>query len=292
MRLMSFKLRGRDSWGVVRGEAVSDCVHLYPTLRAFIASPDFPRREQLMHATGPDYPLERVEFRPVIPDPEKIVCLVRNYLDHHQEIVASGLQREVATFPPIFLRYARTQVGHRQPIIRPVVSDSLDWEVELAVIIGRGGRHIKEADAMAHVAGYAVYNDASVREYQFHAKQIAAGKNFDGTGSFGPWMVTVDEVSDPHDLNLQTRLNGVVMQSSNTKHMIFKIPQIIEYASRIFELLPGDVLVTGTPSGVGFSRNPPVYMKNGDLVEVEVDRVGLLRNSIVDEVMPSVGACS
>jgi 2-keto-4-pentenoate hydratase/2-oxohepta-3-ene-1,7-dioic acid hydratase in catechol pathway len=261
-------------------------------LRTF-APPEFSRRDQILSIVkGALIPLDQVEYRPVIPDPEKIVCLVRNYFDHHQEVISSGIAREMATFPPIFLRYARTQVGHEQPIIRPIVSDSLDWEVELAAIVGRRGRHIKEADAMTYVAGYAVYNDASVREYQFHAKQIAAGKNFDGTGAFGPWMVTVDELVDPHDLDLQACLNGGVMQSSNTKHMIFKIPQIIEYASRIFELVPGDVLVTGTPAGVGFTRKPPIYLKRGDLIEAAVAGIGVLRNSIVDEVMSDVGEVS
>lgn len=283
MKLMSFKQGERTTWGVVRGDSVSDCGRLCATLREFIASPDFARRDAVLSGFDGAIPLSRVEFRPVIPDPEKIVCLVRNYLEHHHEVAAAGAQVSLAEHPPIFLRYARSQVAHEQSIIRPSASEQLDWEGELAVILGKAGRHIPEADAMSHVAGYAVYNDASVREYQFHAKQIAAGKNFDGTGAFGPWMITADEVPDPHSLDIETRLNGAVMQSSNTRHMIFRIPRIIEYASRIFELLPGDVLVTGTPAGVGFSRNPPLFMKHGDIVEVEVAKVGLLRNTVVNE---------
>ncbi len=170
-----------------------------------------------------------------------------------------------------------------EPIIRPRVSAQLDWEGELAVVIGTKGRHIPEERAMDHVAGYAVYNDASIREYQFHAKQIAAGKNFDGTGGFGPCMVTKDEVPDPENLAITTRLNGSVMQSANTGQMIFKIPRLIHYASQIFELTPGDVIVTGTPAGVGWSRKPPIFMKQGDVVEVQIERVGLLRNPIADE---------
>jgi 2-keto-4-pentenoate hydratase/2-oxohepta-3-ene-1,7-dioic acid hydratase in catechol pathway len=151
------------------------------------------------------------------------------------------------------------------------------------VIIGRGGRHIAERDAMSHVAGYACYNDASIREWQFHASAIAAGKNFVGTGAFGPWMLTADEIPDPDNLDLEVRLNGEVMQKSNTKMLIFKIPTIINYCSTIFDLVPGDVLVTGTPGGVGWSRKPPVFMKHGDVVEVEFEKVGLLRNPVADE---------
>ena len=181
------------------------------------------------------------------------------------------------------MTWPRSQVGHGEPVIKPRVSDQLDWEGELAVILGKGGRHIPEASAMAHVAGYAAYNDASIREFQFHAKQIAAGKNFDGTGPFGPFLVTADEVGDPNVLKLETRLNGETMQSSSTEHMIFKIPRLINYASQVFELLPGDVLVTGTPAGVGWSRKPPIFMKQGDVVEVEIEKVGLLRNPVVNE---------
>lgn len=283
MKLVSFRHGDRAAWGVVVADAVLDLSSVQPSLRHFIASADFARRADLVTRGAPTLPLREVRYLPVIPDPDKIVCVVRNYLDHHQEAVSAGLQVTLAEFPPIFLRYARSQVGHGEPIIRPRVSVQLDWEGELAVIIGKRGRHIAEADAMAHVAGYSVYNDASIREFQFHAKQIAAGKNFDGTGAFGPCMVTCDEVMDPDNLTLETRLNGDVMQSSSTRHMIFKIPRLINYASQIFELLPGDVLVTGTPSGVGWSRKPPVFMKAGDVVEVEIEKVGLLRNPIVDE---------
>jgi 2-keto-4-pentenoate hydratase/2-oxohepta-3-ene-1,7-dioic acid hydratase in catechol pathway len=284
MKFLSFRQGTRDSWGVLLENEVLDLGALHPTLRDFIASADFARRNQLLGRAGPKLALTDIRYRPVIPNAEKVVCVVRNYLDHHQEAVSAGLQVTLAEFPPIFLRYARSQVAHREPIIRPRVSVQLDYEGELAVIIGKRGRHIAEAAAMDHVAGYSVYNDASIREYQFHAKQIAAGKNFDGTGAFGPCMVTSDEIPDPHHLVLATRLNDTVMQSSSTEHMIFKIPRLISYASQIFELVPGDVIVTGTPAGVGFSRKPPVFMKHGDVVEVEIAKVGLLRNPIVDEV--------
>jgi 2-keto-4-pentenoate hydratase/2-oxohepta-3-ene-1,7-dioic acid hydratase in catechol pathway len=230
-----------------------------------------------------DHPLSAIRFLPVIPRPEKIVCLVRNYMDHHREVIAAGMQRELSPFPPIFLRVWRSQVGHGEPIVRPKVSHELDWEAELAVIVGRRGRHIAEADAFAHIAGYSCYNDVSVREWQFHAKQIAAGKNFVGTGPFGPWMVTADEIPDPENLKLELRLNGKAEQSSNTRHLIFKIPTIIAYCSTIFDLVPGDVLVTGTPAGVGWSRKPPQFLRAGDVVEVEIEGIGVLRNPVVDE---------
>lgn len=191
--------------------------------------------------------------------PEKIILIARNYLDHHNEAVAAGLKREVTKYPPIFLRVRRSQVGHETPLIRPKVSQELDWEGELAVIIGKTGRHISEKDALGYVAGYSVYNDASVRDWQFHAQQIAAGKNFAGTGAFGPWMVTPDEIGDPSTLKIETRINGQVAQSSSTSHLIFEIPRLIHYMSTIFDLVPGDVIVTGTPSGVGFARKPPPF---------------------------------
>jgi 2-keto-4-pentenoate hydratase/2-oxohepta-3-ene-1,7-dioic acid hydratase in catechol pathway len=227
--------------------------------------------------------LNEINFLPVIPRPEKIVCAVRNYLDHHNEAVAFGMKREITEFPPIFLRVWRSQVAHNAPVVRPKVSDNLDWEGELAVVIGKGGRHISQADAWNHVAGYSIYNDVSVRDWQRHAQQIASGKNFVGTGPFGPWLVTSDELGDPTNLKLETRVNGETVQSSNTSMLIFSIPRLIEYSSTIFDLVPGDVIATGTPAGVGFTRKPPVFLKPGDVVEVEIENIGVLRNPVVDE---------
>jgi 2-keto-4-pentenoate hydratase/2-oxohepta-3-ene-1,7-dioic acid hydratase in catechol pathway len=287
MKLLSFLRDGKESWGAVTGDSVIDLGKAmggrYPQLQDFIASPEFLQRDKIVAGLPADVALSQIQFLPVIPRPEKIICLVRNYLDHHQEVVAAGMQRELANFPPIFLRVWRSQIGHDQPIIRPKVSIELDWEAELAVIIGKTGRHISEATAMDYVAGYSCYNDVSVREWQFHAKQIAAGKNFVGTGPFGPWMVTTDEVPDPTNLKLELRVNGKTEQSSNTKYLIFKIPTIISYCSAIFDLSPGDVLVTGTPGGVGWSRKPPKFLKAGDAVDVEIERIGILRNPVIDE---------
>jgi 2-keto-4-pentenoate hydratase/2-oxohepta-3-ene-1,7-dioic acid hydratase in catechol pathway len=283
MKLISYKHAGRETWGAVSGDRVLDLAAAsgIATLAEFIASPSFPDRDALASGAASGPRLADVELLPVIPRPEKIVCAVRNYMDHHQEVLAAGMQRELAEFPPIFLRVWRSQVAHDQPIVRPSVSESLDWEGELAVVIGKAGRDIPEADAWEHVAGYSCYNDASVREWQFHAKQIASGKNFEGTGAFGPWLVTADEIEPGRKLDIQTRLNGEVVQSSDTGNMIFPIPRLINYASTIFTLVPGDVIVTGTPAGVGWSKKPPRFMQPGDVVEVEVEGIGVLRNPVV-----------
>ncbi len=283
MKLLSYKLGALESWGAVVGTGVVDLAGPTgcATLADFIASPKYAERETFVSGKRADVQLREVEYLPVITRPEKIICAVRNYMDHHQEVLAAGMHRELSEFPPIFLRVWRSQVAHDQPIVRPRVSESLDWEGELAVIIGEGGRDIADADAWKHVAGYSIYNDASVREWQFHAKQIASGKNFESTGAFGPWMVTADEIEPGRQLKLETRLNGAVVQSSHTGHMIFPIPRLISYASTIFTLAPGDVIVTGTPAGVGWSKKPPLFMKPGDVVEVEIEAVGALRNPIV-----------
>ena len=289
MKLLSFSHQGRESWGAVVGNGIIDLCEVlggkYPLLQDFIGSPDFERRDELLQGREADLSFSEVTHLPVITRPEKIVLLVRNYMDHHNEVVAAGLKREIPKFPPLFLRVWRSQTGHGTAIIRPSISNELDWEGELAVVIGKGGRHIAESDALSHVAGYACYNDASVREWQFHAQQIAAGKNFVGTGGFGPWMVTADEIPDPSNLKLETRLNGEVMQSSNTNNMIFALPRLINYISTIFDLVPGDVIVTGTPAGTGWTLKPPRFLMPSDIVEVEIEKIGVLRNSVADELV-------
>jgi 2-keto-4-pentenoate hydratase/2-oxohepta-3-ene-1,7-dioic acid hydratase in catechol pathway len=286
VKLLSFKQDGRDTWGVVVDDGVADLAKrtAYPTLDAFIGSADYARRDAICAGARAEVPLAGLAYLPVIPRPEKIVCAVRNYMDHHKEALAAGLKRELSAFPPIFLRVWRSQVAHGQPIVRPTVSDSLDWEGELAVIIGKAGRCVPAEKAFDYVAGYSIYNDASIREFQFHANQIAAGKNFESTGAFGPWMVTADEIAPDRPLKLETRLNGESMQRGKTDDMIFPISQLIAYASTIVTLVPGDVIVTGTPSGVGFSRKPPRFMAPGDIVEVEIEAIGTLSNPIAQQV--------
>ena len=284
MKLVSYLHQGRESYGAAVGDSVVNLSRARPqepALADYIASGAY--LQAAGHAKGQpvDGKLTDIHYLPVIPRPEKIVCAVRNYMDHHQEVLAAGMHRELSEQPPIFLRVWRSQVGHNQPMINPKVSDSLDWEGELAVIIGKPGRNIPLDQAYDHVAGYACYNDGSVREWQFHAKQIASGKNFEATGGFGPWMVTADEIAPGRQLKLETRLNGVVEQTSHTGHMIFDIPTLINYASTIFTLVPGDVIATGTPAGVGWSRKPPKVMRAGDVVEVEIEGIGTLRNPVV-----------
>ena len=286
MKLLSFIHHGRETFGAVVGTDVFDLGAIMPKhhgLVDYIASEDYLKAKEHIQGRQADLKLADVKYLPVIPKPEKIICAVRNYMDHHQEVLAAGMHRELSEQPPIFLRVWRSQCAHNEPIVLPKVSDSLDWEGELAVIIGKGGRNIPESEAFEHVAGYACYNDGSIREWQFHAKQIASGKNFESTGGFGPWMVTADEIEPARALKLEVRLNGEVVQSSHTGHMIFSIAKLIQYSSTIFTLSPGDVIATGTPAGVGWSRKPPRFMKAGDVCEVEIESVGTLINPIVDQ---------
>ena len=288
MKLLSFIGANGPTWGAVVGH--DDVIDLgkempqHANLAAYIGSGDYLKAEDHVVGKTPAAKLSQITFLPVIPEPEKIVCAVRNYMDHHQEVLAAGMHRELSEEPPIFLRVWRSQVAHNQPIICPNVSGSLDWEGELAVIIGKPGRFIKEEDAFDHVAGYSCYNDGSIREWQFHAKQIASGKNFESTGGFGPWMVTADEIKPGQTLTLSTRLNGVELQRATTDMMIHSIPRQIAYISTFIPLEAGDVIVSGTPGGVGNKRTPQVFMKPGDVVEIEVDAVGILRNTIKDDV--------
>lgn len=283
MKLLSFKYQNRESWGAIVGDAVADLGAAYPqysTLQAYIAAGRVPEAAADVANVKATIPLSAIAYLPVITQPEKIICAIRNYMDHHKEVVAAGLDRELSSHPPIFLRVWRSQCGHGQPILRPDCSDSLDWEGELAVIIGKPGRNIPVERAHEHIAGYSVYNDASIREWQFHAKSICAGKNFESTGAFGPWMVTADEIDPKRELWLKTWLNGQQMQSTTTANMIFSVAQQIEYASTIFTLMPGDVIVTGTPGGVGWSAKPPRFMVPGDVIEVEIEAIGRLRNTV------------
>jgi 2-keto-4-pentenoate hydratase/2-oxohepta-3-ene-1,7-dioic acid hydratase in catechol pathway len=229
-------------------------------------------------ALGASYALGDVVLLPVIPNPAKIICVGHNYESHVQE---TG--RAKADYPSIFTRFANTLIGHGQPIVRPRVSTQLDFEGELAVVIGRAGRAIRAEDALGHVAGYACFNDASIRDWQWHTGQFTPGKNFPATGAFGPWLVTPDEVNDLASTRVTTRLNGQVVQDQPIGDMIFPIPRIIAYVSTFTTLMPGDVIATGTPGGVGARRTPPLWMKSGDKIEVEIGAVGRLTNRVIDE---------
>jgi acylpyruvate hydrolase len=220
-----------------------------------------------------------IAYRPPFANPSKIICIGLNYADHSAE---SGFVQP--TYPTVFARFASSMIGHQDPIIRPKASIQLDYEGELVAVLGRGGRHIAEADALSHVAGYSIFNDGSVRDYQTKAPQWTIGKNFDGTGAFGPVFVTSDELPPGGTgLKIQTRLNGQVMQSASTSDMIFGVARLIAILSEAITLSAGDIIVSGTPSGVGMARKPPIFMKAGDVCEVEIEGLGILRNPIADE---------
>jgi len=284
MKLLSFQHpNGHPSYGAVHGDAVIDLGRRLgaagaPTLRALLATGQLETARRLLAEATPDLPLAGLVFAPVIPDPEKIICVGLNYHDH---VAETG--RTVTEHPALFARYPSSQVGHLQPMVKPKASDSYDYEGELAVIIGQTGRHIVADRALDHVAGYACYNEGSIRDWQRHTSQFLAGKSFHHSGSFGPWLVTADEIPDPSRLTLATRLNGKEVQHTTTDLLITPVPQLIAYISTIFPLVAGDVIVTGTPGGVGFKRTPPLYMRPGDTVEVEISGIGVLRNPIVAE---------
>lgn len=222
---------------------------------------------------------EALSLLPPCDRPGKIVCLGLNYQEHAREFDA-----QAPSYPAVFARFASSLIGHGQPLVRPRVSDTFDYEGEMAVILGRRGRHIAERDALDHVFGYAVFNDGSLRDYQMRTTQWTVGKNFDGTGAFGPWVVTADELPPGGaGLILETRLNGTVMQHASTSDMVFGVARTIALLSEAMTLEAGDLLVMGTPSGVGYGRKPPVYMKHGDVCEVSIERIGTLRNTVVDE---------
>lgn len=279
MKLCSFQIENQPSYGVVTDSGIVDLGRRLPekTLRDFIAAGDLSCAAALS-VEAADYGFDAVQHDPVIPNPDKIICVGLNY---HAHIGETG--REETRYPVLFARYAGSQIGHDQPLIKPLESDKFDYEGELAVIIGKQCRRVSEADALSVVAGYACYNDASVRDWQKHTHQFMPGKTFHATGPFGPWMVTADEIPDPTKLRLQTRLNGEVMQDTTTDLMVASIPRLISYCSTMLPLLPGDVIVSGTPGGVGARRNPPVFMKNGDLCEIEISEIGVLRNRVKSE---------
>lgn len=222
---------------------------------------------------------ERIRFLPPISTASKIICVGLNYADHTKES-----PYEQPKYPTLFSRFNSTLVGHGAPIVRPRVSEQLDYEGELVVVIGKTGRHIAADRALDHAAGYSIFNDASVRDYQFKSPQWTVGKNFDGTGGFGPSFVTADELpAGARGLKLQTRLNGQVVQNATTADMLFDVVTLIHIISEAMTLETGDIIVSGTPAGVGFARKPPLFMKNGDVCEVEIEGLGVLRNPIVDE---------
>jgi len=275
MRFASFVHGNVEGYGRVEGDGVvlpsPEFMSACPTLKAAIAAGALERFE-----ADPDKaPLALADliFAPVIPDPGKIICIGQNYRDH-------GGEDGRPPHPPVFIRFADTQVGHGEPILVPTETEEFELEGELAVIIGRAGRAIPEAEALAHVAGYSVYNDASARDWQRHSNQLTAGKNFPGTGAFGPFLVSADEVPDPQHLEITSRVDGVAHQHGTTADMLFSVAELIAYVSRFTPLSPGDVIASGTPGRTEAGRRPERLLKPGNLVEIEISGVGTLANTL------------
>jgi 2-keto-4-pentenoate hydratase/2-oxohepta-3-ene-1,7-dioic acid hydratase in catechol pathway len=282
MKLLSFEVDGSPKFGAwVNGGVVDLTQRLagkFPDLLSVLQAGALPNAAEALEGAEPDFTLEQITFLPVIPSPPKIICIGVNYEEHRSEI-----GREPTLKPPVFGRFSNSQVGHLGVIPLPPESVKLDYEGEIAVIIGKAGRRISSDQVWEHIAGYAPYNDASVRDWQGHTHQWTPGKNFLHTGGFGPWMSTADEFGKDPELHLSTRLNGLEVQRATSRQMIFSIAELVTYCSTFTQLEPGDVIVTGTPGGVGARRNPQLFMKDGDVVEVEIAEIGVLRNVIATE---------
>jgi acylpyruvate hydrolase len=278
MRFVSWKKDSARGLALRRGK---DLLHLegFDMLSLLYGGKDGLERAVAKAASAPVLDPEGMEYLPALAHPPKIVCVGMNYQDHADE---NKLPPQ--DYPTFFVRFTSSLLGHEQPMIRPSISDTLDFEGELAVVIGKGGRYITKERALDHVWGYALFNDGSVREFQSRGKQWTLGKNFDKTGAFGPELITADELPPgARGLHLETRLNGTVVQSANTSDLIFDVATLISRLSEAATLEVGDVIVTGTPAGIGFFRKPPLYMKPGDVCEVEIEGLGILRNPIADE---------
>ncbi|MFT0171459.1 fumarylacetoacetate hydrolase family protein [Paraburkholderia mimosarum] len=282
MKLVSYRRNGVPEFGAVKEDGVvvlSARLSRVPDLASLLADEVALQEARRIAAQSQvDFPLDTVDLEPVIPRPAKIICVGINYVAH-----AAEAGRTVGKYPVIFHRFAETLLAHGAPLVRPTVSDNFDFEAELAVVIGKGGAHISPEDAMSHVAGYTCFNDASIRDWQFHTHQYGMGKNFRGTGALGPWLVTADEIPDYRQLSIQGVLNGEVLQTGSLSELAFDIPALISYVSQALDWQPGDILATGTPSGIGFKRQPPIFLKPGDKFDVMVPGVGTLSNPVADE---------
>ncbi|WP_336964542.1 fumarylacetoacetate hydrolase family protein [Sphingobium aquiterrae] len=279
MKLINFLHEGRQSFGIVENDIVIDLggeIEGVNSVDQTLAEPQW--LSMARDQSTLSIPLAAITFLPPVLNPRLMAMVGLNYASH---IAETG--REPPKYPSIFTRCTDSVVGHLAPLIRPRVSEKFDYEGELAIVIGKGGRHIAKEDAYEHVAGYTLFNDGSVRDYQRHTIQFFPGKNFWRSGSVGPWIVTRDEAPAPAEMTLTTRLNGAVMQQARLDDLVFGVPELISYLSDVLPLVPGDIIATGTPGGVGAFREPPVWMKPGDRVEVEVCGIGTLVNMIVDE---------
>jgi 2-keto-4-pentenoate hydratase/2-oxohepta-3-ene-1,7-dioic acid hydratase in catechol pathway len=286
MRLIAFQHEGRAALGVRLGENVvaladvvpglpQDPVQALAALGLPAAAPDLAAKLE----AAPRRPLRSVTLLPAVPRPGKIICIGLNYALHAKE----G-NNPIPDYPAVFFRGATSLAAHGEALLRPKASDKFDYEAELAIVIGQRARHLTEAEALTCVAGYTCMNEGSVRDYQRKSGQWTIGKNFDRTGGLGPEIVTPDELPQgPNALRITSRLNGETMQDSHTSDMIFSVPRILAILSEVMTLEPGDVIATGTPSGVGYARKPPVFMRNGDVMEIEIEGIGVLSNPVRDE---------
>ncbi|ODT83872.1 MAG: 2-hydroxyhepta-2,4-diene-1,7-dioate isomerase [Pelagibacterium sp. SCN 64-44] len=283
-RYVSFKGPDGHSFGIVNAAGVIDLRRRnpqWPNLKAVIADGALSGLADDLEGVAPDYPLEAITYDIPLAAPEKIICVGVNFPDRNAEYKDG---QAAPAYPSLFVRFPGSFVGHGQPLIRPRESEQLDYEGEIALVIGKAGRRISEAEALDHVAALTLCNEGSVRDWMRHAKfNVTQGKNFDRSGALGPWLIPFESEAQIADIALETRVNGEMRQSDRTSRMTFSFRRIIAYVSTFTTLKPGDIIVTGTPTGAGARLEPPVWLKPGDVVEVEAEGIGILRNSIADE---------
>ena len=283
MKFISFNHNNTEKFGIIENNVITDLtgkISDAKSLKELIKVKKINDAKEYAKNNPGNISPNEIHYSPVIPNPGKIICVGLNYSEHVKET-----NRTIEENPVIFHRFPESQTSHLQPIQRPTVSESLDFEGEMAVIMDEAGKHIKTEDALKYIVGFSCYNESTVRDWQRHTRQFGMGKNFEKTGSFGPHMVLAEDIQDYKSLTIETRLNGDVMQNAKLSQLIFDIPILISYVSKAMAWRAGDVLVTGTPGGVGFKRNPPVFMKPGDDVEVEITDIGVLSNTIKDEII-------
>ena len=284
-RIATFAINGSARYGAVTDRGIVDLsarwVKEFPTLREVVAAGALTRLVEQAAGLAADYAIDAVTWLPPIPAPEKIICIGVNYPDRNAEYKDGS---DAPKYPSMFLRTPRSFVGHNTPLVRPTASAQLDYEGELVLVIGKAGRHIPESAALEHIAAITLCNEGTIRDWVRHAKfNVTQGKNFDSTGSLGPWLVPYVNETQIADVRLTTRVNGETRQDDRTSRLIFGFRYLINYISTFTTLVPGDVIVTGTPTGAGARFDPPRYLKPGDLIEVEAENVGVLRNSVIDE---------
>jgi 2-keto-4-pentenoate hydratase/2-oxohepta-3-ene-1,7-dioic acid hydratase in catechol pathway len=287
-RFLSFNYQGKSSYGLVQGDGVVSLsarhAKIWPTLREVIEAGALVRLAEESNGLTSDFALADIRFEIPIPAPEKIICVGVNFPDRNEEYKDGQVAQ---SNPSLFIRYPRSFVGHDQFLVRPPESPQLDYEGEIVIVIGKGGRRITERDALSHIAGLSLCNEGTIRDWVRHAKfNVTQGKNFDKTGSIGPWLVPYTDESQLADITLTTRVNGELRQEDRTSRMIFSFRKIINYISTFTTLVPGDVIVTGTPTGAGARFDPPKWLVPGDVIEVEAEGIGVLRNGVEDEVSP------